>query len=253
VKYHYVWFLWSSAFLVPWALLYRWFPIHRRAMLRASLLTMPFGLTEPLFVPQYWSPPSLFDLAARTGFDIESLIFSFALGGIGVVLYNAMAGKTLVPLSAEHRDLPLHRHHRLAIVAPLIVFPPLFVLPWNPIYPAIVAMAVGALANVLCRPELKQKTWVGGLLFVLLYTVFIGGLEMLVPSYIDEVWNMQRLSGIVLLRIPIEEYLFAFTFGTYWAGVYEHLTWQQPIGEREPAFGTMRGVINGPHDAEESS
>jgi hypothetical protein len=77
----YVWLLWSTAFLVPWAALFAWFPRHRRSMVWASLFTTPFGLTEPLFVPEYWSPPSLFDLARTTGFDIESLVFSFAIGG----------------------------------------------------------------------------------------------------------------------------------------------------------------------------
>jgi len=253
VKYHYVWFLWSSAFLVPWALLYWLFRAQRRVMLQASLLTMPFGLTEPLFVPEYWSPPSLFDLAARTGFDIESLIFCFAIGGIGVVLYNAVTGKALVPISAEYRRLPLHRHHGLAIAAPLIAFPILFLLPWNPVYPAIAAMAAGLIANILCRPELKNKTWVGGLLFLVLYTVFIGGLELFVPGYIDDVWNMQYLSGIVLLQIPIEEYLFAFAFGMYWAGVYEHVTWQRPISEQEPMMRTIRVAINAYNDAEKLS
>lgn len=41
---------------------------------------MLLGFTEPLFVPAYWNPPTLFDLAQRTGFDIESLIFTFAIG-----------------------------------------------------------------------------------------------------------------------------------------------------------------------------
>ncbi len=44
-------------------------------MLWANLLTMPFGLTEPIFGPKYWSLPSLFNLARRTGFDQEGLIF----------------------------------------------------------------------------------------------------------------------------------------------------------------------------------
>jgi hypothetical protein len=43
---------------------------------------MPMGLTEPFFVPEYWTPPSLFNLTEKTGFDIESLIFSFAIDGI---------------------------------------------------------------------------------------------------------------------------------------------------------------------------
>lgn len=224
----YVWFLWSLSFLIPWVLLYWLYPGFRRIMLQVSLATMPFGLTEPLFVPEYWSPPSLFDLAMRTGFDIESLIFCFAIGGIGVVLYNGLTQQRFQPVPAAYRQHPIHRHHRLALATPFIVFPILYFLPWNPIYPAIVAMVAGAIANILCRPDLKQKTWAGGVLFLILYAIWVGGLETLVPGYIDQVWNLKNLSGIVLLGIPLEEYLFAFSFGMYWAGVYEHLTWQRP-------------------------
>lgn len=50
-------------------------------MLYVSFLTSLLGLTEPIFVPKYWNPPSLFNLAQNTGFDIESLLFSFGIGG----------------------------------------------------------------------------------------------------------------------------------------------------------------------------
>jgi hypothetical protein len=250
MDHRYVWFIWSSAFLLPWLALYLGFPAQRGVQLPASLATMPFGLTEPLFVPEYWSPPSLFDLARRTGFDIESLIFCFAIGGIAVVSYNALTGKGLSTVSVEYRRLPRHRHHRLAVAAPFIAFPILWLLPWNPIYPAIAGMTAGAAANVLCRPELKQKTWIGGLLFLGLYSVLIGGIELLMPAYIDQVWNLEELSRIMLLQIPLEEYLFAFAFGTYWAGVYEHVTWQCPVetvaeartAQRHPAIQTEESL-----------
>jgi len=67
-------------------------------MLWASLFTMPFGPTDPLFVPEYWSPPSLFDLARTTGFDIESLIFCFDIGGIG-----CKVGSSNPTLPGNHR------------------------------------------------------------------------------------------------------------------------------------------------------
>jgi hypothetical protein len=86
---HYVWFIWASIFLIPWAALFALFPAQRRAMWWASVLTVP------LFVPRYWNPPSPFDLAQRTGFDIESLIFCFAIGGTALVLYNALTGRGL--------------------------------------------------------------------------------------------------------------------------------------------------------------
>ncbi len=94
----YVWLAWSSAFLLPWMALYVGFPRQRRPMMWASLFTAPSGLTEPLFVPEYWNPPSLFDLAQNTGFDIESLIFSFGIGGTGAVLYNLFTRQAPLPV-----------------------------------------------------------------------------------------------------------------------------------------------------------
>lgn len=229
----YVWFAWALAFLVPWALLYAGFPSQRRAMLWASLFTAPFGFTEPLFVPEYWTPPSLFDLAVKTGFDIESLIFCFGIGGVGAVLYNVLAGARPKAVAESERRRPLHRHHYAAIASPFLIFPPLYLLPWNPIYPGITAMFLGAVANVLCRPDLKSKTWIGGGLFLVYYAAFVLGLEWLSPGYIDRVWNLEALSGIRAGPLPVEELLFAFAFGLYWSGVYDHFTWRTPVVEPE--------------------
>lgn len=230
---HYVWLLWSSALLVPWGLVYWLFPVHRRAMLWASLFTMPFGLSEPLFVPEYWLPPSLFDLAENTGFDIESLIFCFGIGGVGAVFYNLLSGQVPSQIAVDERHKPLHRHHYKALMAPFVVFVPLYSLPWNPIYPSIVAMLVGVIASTLCRPDLKRKSWIGGILFLVYYAIFLTGLEWSAPGYIERVWNLDALSGIMLGFVPIEELLFAVFFGMYWSGVYEHFTWRgNAQGER---------------------
>ncbi len=222
-----VWLLWSTAFLLPWTLIYWLFPSQRRVMWRASLLTAPFGLTEPLFVPEYWNPPSLFDLAQRTGFDIESLIFCFAIGGVGVTLYNVINRKRFASMRGADHHSPRHRYHRYALATPFIVFLLLYFLPWNPIYPGIAAMAAGALATMICRPDLTTKTWRGGLLFLIYYIIFLMGLEWTAPGYIDRVWNLDALSGIALFNMPIEELLFAFSFGMYWSSVYEHISWSQ--------------------------
>ncbi|MEQ9002560.1 MAG: hypothetical protein RIE74_03260, partial [Pseudomonadales bacterium] len=80
----YAYALWSAILLVLWALVFAALrsPASRREMLVTSTLTALLGLTEPLFVPEYWNPPTLFDLAQRSGFDIESLVFAFAVGGL---------------------------------------------------------------------------------------------------------------------------------------------------------------------------
>jgi len=227
ISEQYIWLIWASAFLIPWAVIYLAFPQYRHTMLWTSLFTAPFGLTEPLFVPEYWSPPSLFDLALRTGFDIESLIFCFGIGGIGAVLYNLLNKQVPVQVEQNERMQPLHRHHYKALAAPFVAFPLFYFFPWNPIYPSIIAMAIGAVANVLCRPDLKRKTWVGGLLFLIFYIIFLVGLELSAPDYIEKVWNLSDLSGLMVGFMPLEELLFAITFGMYWAGVYEHFTWRR--------------------------
>lgn len=139
----------------------------------SSVLTAPVNLTEPLFVPSYWSPPSLFDLARTTGFDAESLVFSFGIGGIGAALYNLATGRALAPVADAERHSSSHNLHEWALAVPLVSFPMLNLLPWNSIYPAIAVMLLGAAAAILCRRDLALKTCVGAILFVAYYTVFL--------------------------------------------------------------------------------
>ncbi|PJC04483.1 MAG: hypothetical protein CO070_04130 [Gallionellales bacterium CG_4_9_14_0_8_um_filter_55_61] len=223
----YIWLIWALGFLVPWIVLYALFPAQRKVMRWSSSLTALFGLTEPIFVPEYWNPPSLFDLAQRTGFDIESLIFCFGIGGVGAVLYNALAGKRLMPMNDCERNSPRHRFHRVALGAPFVVFVALYFLPWNPIYPSVAALLAGGIACALCRPDLAGKMLLGGGLFAGLYLIFLVALELLAPGYIERVWNLQALGGVMFGVIPIEELLFGFGVGAYWSGVYEHLAWHR--------------------------
>ena len=124
-------------------------------------------------MPEYWDPPSLFGLAARTGFDLERLSF----------------------------------------------------FPWSAMYPGIVAMALGSIAGVVCRPDLKRAKLAGGAIFFIYYLLFLIGLEISAPGYIDRVWNVEALSGwTVGGGLPLEELLFAAAFGMYWGGVYEHFS-----------------------------
>ena len=232
MKHHYVWLIWSSAFLIPWAVLYRMDPALRTVMWRVSLATMLFGLTEPIFVPEYWNPPSLFELAQRTGFDIESLIFSFAIGGIGTVLYNGLLHRTFASATPAARNATWHKLHRGALLLPFFLFVPLYLLPWNPIYAVLTSLTIGAIASDICRPELLRKSFVGGLLFLGLYAVFMLGLKWFAPGYIVEVWTLRALRGGLLYGIPVEELWFGLTFGLYWSAVYEHFSWSVSVNAR---------------------
>ena len=222
----YVWLIWSLLILGLWAVIYFVRKDHRQIMLRVSLGTMLFGLTEPLFVPEYWSPPSLFNLAEKTGFDIESFVFSFAIGGIGSVIYQFVFPSVPVPLHESERRNTRHRFHLLMLFLPFVVFPLLaFVTNLNHIYCGMLALSAGALATLYCRPDLKRKILIGGVLFAVLYFLYFGSILIFFPEYVRTYWNLNALSNVLILGIPLEELLFGFTFGMYWSGVYEHFTW----------------------------
>lgn len=226
MQYHLVWLAWASAFLLPWIVLFLFAPQQRAIMWRASWATALFGFTEPLFVPAYWNPPSLFELARRTGFDLESFIFAFAVGGIGAILYTAATRKQYGSMPIEERSEGRHRLHRALLIAPFVLLAPAYLLPWNPIYPSLLCLALGALGTMMCRPDLRANTVLGGILFLGLYSVFMLGVRWLAPGYIETVWNLPALSGVLVYGIPLEELLFGVTFGMYWSSVYEHLTWR---------------------------
>lgn len=224
----YAWFVWSLILAGIWLVIYFILDAKdkKKEMLTVSLWTSLFGFTEPIFVPVYWNPPSLFDLAAKTGFDIESFIFTFAAGGIVVVLYERIFGVVheKVPPAVHH--LPRHRYHFLAILsAPLIFTILLLATALNPIYAAAIAMIAGGFVAWYCRPDLKKKMIVSALLFLGLYFFYFLTLIALYPGYVEKVWNLKAISEILIFGVPIEELLFALSFGFLWSSIYEHVKW----------------------------
>lgn len=223
----YAYLLGSAGFLLIWlAVWLRADATSRSQMLRVSAVTAVFGLTEPLFVPAYWNPPTLFDLAHRTGFDVEGIIFSFAVGGIATAIYAALRTTARIKITAAEQHRPRHRFHRLALAVPPVVFVVLAATTnLNPIYTTIAALFAGAVATSLCRADLITKMIVSGLLFLGLYFAFFLIFNALYPGYIGQVWNLPALSGVLIAGVPLEELLFAFSFGLMWSSVFEHLTW----------------------------
>jgi len=226
----YVWILWSLLLLGVWMILYMYIQntSNKRKMITVSLGTALLGLTEPIFVPEYWNPPSLFNLAANTGFDIESIVFAFAIGGIAVVIYDRLFKVRMTRMSATERNHKRHRIHYLALASTPIIFFVLYATTTlNPIYSVIIAFTLGGLFTWYCRPDLKKKMFFSALLFTILYYIYFLPIVLLFPGYVEDVWNSNALTGILITGIPIEELLFAASFGFIWSSLYEHITWKK--------------------------
>ena len=238
---HYAWLNWSLLLLVVWLAVFLLLGDRkrRREMLMVSLWTSLLGLTEPLFVPAYWNPPSLFNLAQTTGFDIESLLFAFGVGGGAFALYNLLFRAKDASVHAAERHGPRHRFHFWAIASAPIVFGILvFATNLNPIYDAIIAMFAGGITALYCRPDLARKMLASAAIFLAFYFLCFLTLIIAYPGYVAAVWNLKALSGILIFGIPLEELLFAASFGFLWSGVYEHFTWKRVAYIKSGGIGT---------------
>jgi hypothetical protein len=216
-----IWFAWSLLLLIIWGLVYAALksPESRHEMLVVSAWTSLLAITEPLFVPAYWNPPSLFGLAQATGFDIESFIFSFAIGGLAVVLYELFIPVRHVPFQEKHA----HLYHPLALVFTPSLFVAITLLTHiNPIYSAIIALLSGGCLVLIVRSDLRRKMLGSAIIFLGLYSAYFLTLVIFASGYVERVWDLRALSGLEILGIPLEELAFAFSFGFFWSGVYEY-------------------------------
>ena len=228
----YAWLVWSLILLAVWSVVYLSLKdkISKREMLTVSLWTSLLGLTEPIFVPEYWNPPSLFNLAQVSGFDIESLLFAFGIGGLAAVIYERLFRVGHLRISRLERLRLRHKYHLWVLLSTPIIFAIFFIFTnLNPIYSTIAALIGGGLATWYCRPDLKKKMLTSAFVFLGFYFVFFFTLVASYPDFVGKVWNLSAISGILILGVPLEELIFAWALGWLWSSVYEHISWRRLI------------------------
>jgi hypothetical protein len=219
----YVWFVWSVSFLVPWALLFGLCPGYRQAMWWASLLTLPFGLSEPLFLDRYWEPPSLFDLAQCAHFDLESFIFCFGIGGVAAVGYNALTGRPLQLRARTAAEAQRQSLYTAALALPAPVFGAVLFLTRAPIWAGLAGFVAGIAGRLVVRRDLAAKTVLGGLLFLGYYLLFLLYLNWLAAGYLQRVWLTTGPASMRVFGLPVTEIAFALGFGMFWSGLFEQI------------------------------
>src|SRR5260370_33150076 len=81
-NYHYSYLAGVVIFGAAWVVCSLLGKKHRAEIRWGSLISAPMALTSLLFVPQYWTPPSLFDLDQKIRVVIEDVLWAAAVGGI---------------------------------------------------------------------------------------------------------------------------------------------------------------------------
>ncbi len=275
-------YLFGTLLLLVFWLLIRLFGLglsKKNWMLRefwwASFTCAALGFTEPLFVPSYWTPPSILRFGR---WDFESFPFCFATGGIAALLcelppikkflvvfcfrveqvvrwllalISKITGRRFraamldrAPVSVLIPPDQLRIENMLLVTFSLAVFGVTGQFAMNIIYKSAIVCFCSALWIIWRRPRLRWQIFGGGVTFTLIYTIVLVVTPLRYPDFFN-CWNLQALSGIRVLGAPAEEYFYAFTFGAFWAPLYE--AWKQTrIREAPPVGGisTAGGVFS---------
>lgn len=217
--YHYSYLVGVLIFGAAWVVCYIVGKKYRAEIRWGTLIAAPMALTSLLFIPQYWTPPSLFDLDNKIRVGIEDVLWAAAVGGIASVVGEILLEERLSTIRKAGR-----RRHFAPFVILVVVFVALeYWHPGKTIYNTIIAFAVGALVVAYRRSDLVPTMLTGALSFAVLYFALFLCFLFLYPEFVRRYYTIQNLLGIYVAGVPIEELLFAATGGAIWSVAYEYV------------------------------
>lgn len=168
--------------------------------------------------PGYWTPPTLFDLNNKTGgYSIEDALFMFFMAGIAAAVYEEVTNRRIL----KKVDRRLKKRHALWIgLLGSVIVCSIFNL--NAMYLLIFFNLFGGMAIIYQRPDLLKQAVLSAVLLVAIYWVLFSIYNILFADFIAKYDHLEHTTKLIILGIPLEEYLYAFTFGFIWAPLYEY-------------------------------
>ncbi len=194
----------------------------KKKIIWSSLIAMPFGFGELYFIPNYWTPATLFNLGTKYSIDLESFALMFFLGGIAAFVYEGIFKKRIPAKQKFCGSVCKCYTPLITTLVVFIIFSKLFP-GLNIIYPSSIAGISGGLMAFIVYPNLRKHVLFGGFLFAILYWLSLSLVEVFVPGWISSTWNMAQMSQIIILKVPIEEILFGLSFGFIWTPLFEEV------------------------------
>ncbi len=218
-SYHYSYLVGVIIFWVAWLVCAALGKAYRSEMRWGTFIAAPFALTSLLFVPQYWTPPSLFDLDQKIRVGIEDFLWAAAVGGIAAIVGEISLEERLGAIRKSR-----HKRHYVPFIAAIVVFLALeFGLHWKTMTSTIAGLAVCALVLAYLRRDLILLMLVSASSFTVLYFVLFLVVLAFYPEFVRRYYNLPNLLGIYVRGVPIEEVLFAATGGAVWSVAYEYV------------------------------
>lgn len=215
--YLYSYLIANIVMLLIWLVLFLFRRDVRREMLFLSFVVGICGLlTEPLYTVDWWRPLTI----TNTRVGIEDFLFGFWIGGISAVIYEEVFKKKIYIRKTKRRG---HISYILFLFIGLgtIFYASFYMLKLNSFYSSVVALVPLILFVWIKRNDLIIDSLATGLLVPLLGLLWFWIPEYLTPGWIEKYWLLNNLSGITLMKAPLEDLIWGFLVGAYVGPLYE--------------------------------
>lgn len=178
---------------------------------------------SPYFWVDYWNPEYIFNISlfGRKLGGIEDFIYGFFTSGIISVIYEELFGKKY----ARRKD---RKHHWffftiILFFIGIFIFHFLFYIGLNSLYAAVFSFLFAFLVITFYRADLLNDALISGLFFGTLTFFFYIILLAFFPGIINKWWYLSNISNKLIVGIPIEELVWAFSMGAVAGPIYEFM------------------------------
>jgi len=199
---------------------------QRRVMLLSSALTIPVGMFAFLYIPDYWDPAQVFRWHAGP----EDILFGLANGTTVWVLATRGRGR---PLALRLRAISVIGRYLSLLLAGLLLYFCLSALGIRPMDATLLVIAMAAIVLLALRADLRRMVLPTALSFALVYALLTLTAVRLWPQFSNQ-WNHDRLWGVVVGGVPLEEFGWGLAFGATWPLIVAHVAGARLVDAGEP-------------------
>jgi len=221
VSYQYSYLIGALVMFVIWIILFLWRKDIRREMLVISILMGVLSIPlNYLYVQDWWHPLTI----TGTVLGIEDVILGFASGGIAAVIYEVFFKKKLKKRKIGKRLTKFEL--AFPLVSVLVLFFAIFYLTdINSFYSAIISGIIAIGFIYFKRKDLILDSVASGFLIMLFSLPSYWIPELISPGWIASAWYLDKISGIFVLGVPLEDLIWWFLAGAFTGPIYEY--WQE--------------------------
>ncbi|MDP1729395.1 MAG: lycopene cyclase domain-containing protein [archaeon] len=220
MNYQYSYLLGDAVLLIIWFALFFWRKNIRKEMIIISSLFGVAGIiAQFVYTADWWHPLTI----TNTLVGIEDFIFGFSVGGIASIIYEEVFKKRIrLRKASKKRELQEDKNFFLiGLSLAVIFFISFYFLKINSFYSSILAFAIPLIYMWLKRKDLIYDSLASGFLLMLVSFLAFIIPEFITPGWVQSAWYLENLSGIIILKAPLEDIIWFFLAGAFIGPLYE--------------------------------